>query len=135
MTSETEDRSRLARLEAEPAIPLRAQKLFAAGGVLGALLSMSCCILPLVLFGLGVSGAWIGNLTRLALYQPYFLAATALCLGAGYWFVYRARTLACTADGACARPLPHRIVTVALALATTLAIGAVSFDYLAPLFY
>jgi periplasmic mercuric ion binding protein len=26
----------------------------------------SCCILPLVLFGLGVSGAWIGNFTQLA---------------------------------------------------------------------
>ena len=26
----------------------------------------SCCTLPLVLFGLGVSGAWIGNLTQLA---------------------------------------------------------------------
>ena len=25
----------------------------------------SCCILPLVLFSLGVSGAWIGNFTQL----------------------------------------------------------------------
>ena len=135
MTSQAEDRSCVTRLEAEPTIPPRAQKVLAAGSVMAALASMSCCILPLVLFGLGVSGAWIGNLTRLAPYQPYFLAATALCLGGGYWLLYRARTPACTADGACARPLPHRIVTIALALATILAIGAVSVDYLAPLFY
>ena len=35
--------------------------LIAAGGVFGALATMSCCIMPLVLFALGISGAWIGN--------------------------------------------------------------------------
>ena len=69
----------------------RTQKLLTAGGVLGALAASSCCILPLVLFGLGVSGAWIGHLTRLAPYQPYFIAGTAGCLGLGYWLRYRRR--------------------------------------------
>ena len=32
---------------------------------------MSCCVVPLALFALGVSGAWIANLTQLAPYQPY----------------------------------------------------------------
>jgi MerT mercuric transport protein len=49
----------------------RGQMLTAAGGVLGALAAASCCILPLVLFGLGVSGAWIGTFTQLAPYQPF----------------------------------------------------------------
>ena len=40
----------------------------ATGGILGALLASSCCIVPLVLISLGVSGAWIGNLTAL---EPY----------------------------------------------------------------
>ena len=61
------------------------QKLIAAGGLLGAFAASSCCIFPLVLFGLGVSGAWIGNFTRLAGYQPYFIAATLAFLGYGYW--------------------------------------------------
>src|SRR6266481_210174 len=47
--------------------------LLAAGGVIGAIAASSCCILPLVLFTLGISGAWIGNLTALAPYQPIFL--------------------------------------------------------------
>src|SRR5262245_16002083 len=47
----------------------RQQRLMAAGGLVGALAASSCCILPLLLFSLGVSGAWIGNLTRLAPYQ------------------------------------------------------------------
>src|SRR6266853_1980046 len=56
----------------------RRQSLMAAGGLLGAIAASSCCILPLALFGLGVSGAWIGNFTRLAPYQPCFVAATAV---------------------------------------------------------
>ena len=39
------------------------KSLFASGGLLGALAMSSCCILPLTLFSLGVTGAWIGNLT------------------------------------------------------------------------
>ena len=62
----------------------RGQRLMAASGLLGALAAASCCILPLVLFGLGVSGAWIGTFTQLAPYQPYFIAATIACPGYGY---------------------------------------------------
>src|SRR5208337_1086739 len=50
-----------------------------------AVTTSSCCIVPLLLFGLGVSGAWIGTLTRLAPYQPIFVAVTLGCLGYGYW--------------------------------------------------
>src|ERR1700724_3312450 len=68
---------------------MRGQTLMAAGGLLGALAASSCCILPVVLFSLGVSGAWIGNFTQLAPYQPYFIAATICFLGYGYWLLYR----------------------------------------------
>src|SRR5258705_11156846 len=91
----------------------RRQNLMAAGGLLGAPAASSCSILPLVLFGLGVSGAWIGNLTRLAPYQPYFLTATVACLGYGYWLMYRPSKSACAEGEACARPLPNRLVKAA----------------------
>jgi mercuric ion transport protein len=112
----------------------RQQRLMAAGGLVGALAASSCCILPLVLFGLGVSGAWIGNFTRLAPYQPYFLAVTIGCLGYGYWLVYRSTKLACADGDACARPLPNRLVKTGLILASLLAVAALGFDFLAPLF-
>jgi mercuric ion transport protein len=105
----------------------------AAGGLLGALAASSCCILPLVLFGLGIGGAWIGNFTQLAPYQPYFIAATLGFLGAGYWLVYRAQKRACVEGGACARRLPNRMVKSALILATILAVAALGFDLIAPL--
>src|ERR1700736_697489 len=109
----------------------RGQTLVAAGGILGAIAASSCCILPLVLFSLGISGAWIGNLTALAPYQPYFIAATLACLGYGYWLVYRRKEIAC-AEGACARPLPNHIVKAGLVLATILVAGAIAFDLFAP---
>jgi mercuric ion transport protein len=105
--------------------------LAAAGGILGALAASSCCILPLALFAFGVSGAWIGNLTTLAPYQPIFLAATAGFLGVGYYLVYRQPRAAC-ADGTCMRSLPTRIVKGVLGVATVLGLAAVAFDYLAP---
>src|SRR5215470_4960031 len=90
------------------------QTLLAAGSVVGALAASSCCILPLVLFSLGVSGAWIGNLTRLAPYQPYIITATVALLGCGYWLVHRAARIECADGAACARPLPNRLVNTAL---------------------
>jgi len=112
----------------------RRQSLMAAGGLLGALAASSCCIFPLVLFGLGISGAWIGNFTRLAAYQPYFIAATLAFLGYGYWLVYRSSTRACADGEACARPLPTRIVKTSLIVATILVVAALGLDFIAPLF-
>lgn len=106
-------------------------RLLALGGLLGALLASSCCILPVVLFSLGVSGAWIGNFTRLAPYKPIFIAATVAFLGTGYWKVYRSSRMTCAGE-ACARPLPSRTVKGALVVAAVLVIAAFGFDYVAP---
>jgi len=111
----------------------RGQGLMAVGGILGALAASSCCILPLILFSLGISGAWIGNLTQLAPFQPYFIAATIACLGYGYWLVYRSSKVVCREGQACARPMPKHLVKSGLFLATVLVIAAIAFDFLAPL--
>jgi mercuric ion transport protein len=112
----------------------RWQGLMAAGGLLGALVASSCCILPLALFGLGISGAWIGNFTRLAPYQPCVIGATIAFLGCGYWLVYRSSKLACVDGEACARPLPNRLVKIGLIVATILVVAALGFNFVAPLF-
>src|SRR5262249_27721442 len=112
----------------------RGPAMLALGGLLGALASASCCIMPLVLFGLGVSGAWIGNLTRLAPYQPIFIAASLACLGGGAWLIRRESKRACTEGETCARPLPNRLVKAALIVTALLAVAAIGFDFLGPLF-
>ena len=104
----------------------------AAGGILGALAASSCCILPLVLFSLGISGAWIANFTALAPYKPYFAAGTIALLGYGYYLVYVRPKQAC-ADSSCARPLPNRLAKSALWIATVLVAAALAFDFVAPL--
>jgi mercuric ion transport protein len=134
MSSQAENHGRRARPEAGLLNVPRTQKFLAAGGVIGALAASSCCLVPLVLFGLGVSGAWIANLTELAPYQPYFIGATVACLAGGYRLMYRSRQRACADGQVCARPLSNRIVTSGLILATILVIGALALDVLAPLF-
>jgi mercuric ion transport protein len=110
----------------------RLQKLVAAGGIISALAATSCCILPVALFGLGIGGAWIGNFTQLAPYQPCFIAATLAFIGSGYWLVYRSGKLACADGEACARPLPNKLVRFSLIAATAIVIVAWGFDYVAP---
>ncbi len=111
------------------------QYLVAAGGLLGAVAASSCCIVPLILFGLGVSGAWIGNLTRLAPYQPHLVAITVAALGYGYWLVYRSSQAACVGGEACGGPGSNWFVKIGLVLATALVVLALSFDFIAPLIF
>lgn len=110
----------------------RPQRLVAAGGIIGALAASSCCIVPLVLFSLGIGGAWIGNLTALAPYKPLFVTGTAGLLGYGFYLVHWKPRRACADGTACARPVPNRIVQIALWLATALVAAAFAFDYVAP---
>ncbi|MEP3437688.1 MAG: mercuric transporter MerT family protein [Hoeflea sp.] len=108
-------------------------KLVAAGGILGAIAASTCCIIPLALFSLGISGAWIGQLTALSAYQPIFIAITLGFLGYGYWLVYRKPKFACAEGEACARPLPSVIVKSGLWFATALILLAFAWPYLVPL--
>ncbi|NQZ17431.1 MAG: mercuric transport protein [Idiomarina sp.] len=45
-----------------------------------ALLASVCCLGPLLLLLLGVSGAWIGNLTLLEPYRPLFITVAVVSL-------------------------------------------------------
>lgn len=109
------------------------QRLIAVGGIFGALAASSCCIVPLILFSLGIGGAWIGNLTALAPYKPIFVAGTAGLLGYGFYLVYWKPRPACADGAACAHTIPSRLVQLALWIATVLVIAAFAFDYIAPL--
>jgi len=104
----------------------------AAGGLFGAVVASSCCIVPLALFSFGIGGAWIGTLTALAPYQPLFLAATLGFLGTGFWLVYRRPKAGCE-EGVCAAPASRRVVKTALWSAAVLAAAAAAFPYLAPI--
>ncbi len=100
---------------------------------MGAIAVSSCCVVPLVLFSLGVSGVWIGNLAALAPYQPIFVIITLGFLGYGYYLVYGMPKAIRSDNQACARRGPRRTVKIALWVATVLVAAAVAFPYYAPL--
>jgi mercuric ion transport protein len=103
------------------------------GGILAAIGVGSCCVIPFSLAMIGVSGAWIGNFTALAPYQPYFIALTVAFLAAGFYLVYRKPKAACVDGSSCAQPGSSRITKIALWLATVLFIAGVAFPHAAPI--
>lgn len=106
-----------------------------AGGVLGAILASACCVGPLVLLTLGISGAWIGNLTALEPYKPIFVAIALGFIAAGFRQVYFRKPTVCESDSYCARPSSARITKAALWASLILVIAALTIDWWAPLLY
>ena len=111
------------------------KRLAVTGSVIGAVLASSCCIVPLLLVTLGVSGAWIGSLSALEPYKPWFAAVTMLFLGIGFWQVYWKPKQDCEEGSYCASPKSDRVVKIALWSATLLVALTLTIDYWAPLFY
>ncbi|MEA3474014.1 MULTISPECIES: mercuric transporter MerT family protein [Brevundimonas] len=105
----------------------------AVGGLAAAIGATSCCVLPLALFALGISGAWIGNVTALAPYHLYFVAAAVVLVSLGFYRVYRQPQASCDEDVNCTRPASTRLVKIALWTATLLVALALAFPYVAPL--
>jgi mercuric ion transport protein len=89
-------------------------RLLSIGGILAGLAAASCCVVPFALFAAGIGGAWIGNLTALEPYRPYFAAAAIGCIGYGFYRVYRKPVVACADGSYCARPESDRIAKIGL---------------------
>lgn len=106
-------------------------RLLAVGGLIAALGAASCCVLPLVLLTLGVGGAWMGSLTALAPYEPYFMGVAVAVLAYAFWRVYR-RPENCAEGSECASPRSNGMTKAALWVATLLVIAAAAFPYAAP---
>ena len=107
----------------------------ATGGIVGAVLASSCCIVPLLLVMLGISGAWIANLTALEPYKPYFLAMTLAFLAGGFWHVYFRPKPHCDEDSYCARPRSDLLPKAVLWVAPLIVALTMTLQWWAPLFY
>ncbi|HEX8726489.1 MAG TPA: mercuric transporter MerT family protein [Gemmatimonadaceae bacterium] len=99
--------------------------LAAGGGVIAAIASALCCAGPLAAVALGVSGA--GLAARFEPLRPYFLIATALLLGAGFWVLRREESRACEPGRLCASPAARRRMRIILYVATGVAILFATF--------
>lgn len=113
----------------------RKRRLFAAGGVIGAILASTCCVVPLLFVTLGISGAWIGNLTALEPYKPYIAGVALVFIGLGFRQVYFKAKPACVDGSYCAKPQSTAITRTALWLSTVIVLLALTISWWAPLFY
>lgn len=122
----------LEKQKSEPAPQIDRLTLF-AGGV-AAILASTCCLGPLVLVMLGVSGAWIANLTVLEPYRPLFIGAALIALFFAYRRIFRPAQ-ACTPGEVCAIPQVRTTYKVIFWGVAALTVIALAFPYILPLFY
>jgi mercuric ion transport protein len=104
-----------------------------AGGM-AAILASTCCLGPLVLLTLGISGAWIGNLRVLEPYRPIFIGVALLALFFAWRRIWRPAA-ACAPGEVCAVPQIKRTYKHLFAVVSILVLIALTFPYIAPWFY
>jgi len=103
------------------------------GGV-AAILASTCCLGPLVLVALGLSGAWIGNLTLLEPYRPFFIGGALVALFFAGRRIFRpARS--CQPGEVCAVPRTRRIYKIVFGIVSALVLVALLYPYVVKLFY
>ncbi len=102
-------------------------------GILAALGATACCVLPLVLVTLGLSGAWMASLRSLEAFQPLFVMLTAGALGYAYYSLY-IQPRRCAPGEACASPavLRRQRITFWLVAAAITVLG-ISYAYISTL--
>lgn len=106
--------------------------LLAAG--VSAILASTCCLGPLLLVTLGVSGAWIGNLTVLEPFRPIFIGAGLLALFFSYRRIFRPDS-ACNPGEICALQQVKKAYKAIFWTVAALVLVAIAFPYILPFFY
>jgi len=101
--------------------------------VLAAIGASVCCVGPLVLLMLGISGAWIGNLVAFEPVRPAFIGVTLLFIGLAFRKLYLVPQV-CAPDVVCAAPLLLKRQRLIFWAVTVLVLGLLTVPYLAPFF-
>ncbi len=103
-------------------------------GGLAAILASTCCLGPLILVALGLSGAWIANLRLLEPYRPFFIACALVALFFAGRRIFRpARS--CQPGEVCAVPRTRRIYKIVFGIVSALVLVALLYPHVAKLFY
>ena len=103
-------------------------------GSLAAILASACCLGPLILITLGFGGVWIGSLTRLEPYRPFFMGFALLAMFLAGRHIFRPLS-ACKPGEVCATPQPRRVSKFLFWATGTLVLVAAVSPHLAKFFY
>ena len=110
------------------------KKIIATGSLLGAIAASTCCVLPVILFALGISGAWISNLVSLARYKPFFIVLSLIFIGTGFWIVYFKPQISIpkVQSTSCYRPFPEKTIKIMLWFSVIIILIVFLIPYIAP---
>ena len=104
------------------------------GGLITALLSTVCCIVPLLLLTLGIGGSWIANLTALEPFKPYFIGFAISLLAIAYWQIFLKKQ-DCEDGEICAVPENKTKYKIIFWISSLIILSSSSITYWAPYFY
>lgn len=113
---------------------IKVERTALVAGGLAALIASTCCLGPLVLVTLGISGAWIGNLSALEPYRPIFIGAALVAMFFAYRRIFRP-VQDCKPGEVCAVPEIRRGYQIMFWIVAALVLVALAFPYVLPLFY
>jgi len=74
-----------------------------AAGIVAALGASSCCVVPLLLVSLGLSGAWVTQLRGLERFFPALLGVTIAAFGFAFYRLY-IKPAPCGPEAVCTSP-------------------------------
>jgi mercuric ion transport protein len=103
-------------------------------GVLAAIGASVCCVGPLVLLALGIGGSWVGSLTAMGPYRPFFIGLTLLFLGLAFRKLYLVPQV-CTPGTPCADPRTIQRQRLMFWVIAVFLLGLLAVPWLARLFY
>lgn len=115
-------------------MPKNTSNLPIIGGIIAAIGAGLCCVGPLVLLLLGVSGSWIGNLTLFEPYRPIFIVIVLILFGWAGWRMFRPIE-DCEPGTACAIPQVRKRRQVIFWLMALIALVLVTSNYWIILFF
>lgn len=102
----------------------------ATGGV-AALLASACCLGPLLLVSLGLSGAWMGQLQILEPFRPYTIGIALVALFFAYRRIFRPQA-ACDPSDVCAVPRYRTVYKLLFWAVAGLVLIAIAYPYVVP---
>lgn len=104
----------------------RSSGLLVAGGVAAGLMSSLCCIGPLILTILGVSGA--ATISKLDAFRVPLIAVVAVLFSVAGWILFKPRN-SCEAESICSDPIKWRRMIAIYTFSLAVVIVLISSPY------
>ncbi len=101
------------------------------GSIIAGIAASTCCIGPLVLLTLGVSGSWIGNLSAMEPFRPYLIGVTLILLGLAFRKLYLVPQ-ACAVDAPCSTSSNLRKQRITFWIVSVFVLIVMSFPWYGP---